>query len=235
MFRDREDAGVQLAQALKGRKLENPLVVAIPRGGVVTGAALARELSADLDVVLSRKLRAPGAPELAIGAVAEGGYTYLAKETIAALEISHEDLALERDAQVAQIEKRSRLIRSVLPRSSAAKRTVIVTDDGIATGATMIAALRTIRLERPAELLVAVPVAPAERFAEVARLADEVVCLCCPDDFVAVSQFYRHFSTVSDEEMLAILREFSPQPLATPRATEKESPHVAAQTKSHRS
>lgn len=207
MFHNREDAARQLAGKLKGRELYDPLVLAIPRGGVVTGAVLARELGADLDVVLSRKLRAPGQPELAIGAISEDGRAYLNHHARAFLHLLEDYLTEERRHQLAEIARRKKLFRTVRPQAPVADRSVIVTDDGIATGSTMIAALQTVRTQSPREVIVAVPVASPDRLEEVRRWCDDVVCLLRPEEFWAIGQFYRDFSQVEDEEALALLRE----------------------------
>lgn len=222
MFRDREDAARQLAQQLRGRAMHEPLVLAIPRGGVVTGAVLAGELGAELDVVLSRKLRAPGQPELAIGAITEDGQVYLNHHSREFLEILQDYLAEERRYQLEEIERRRKLFRAARPQARVAGRTVIVTDDGIATGSTMIAALQAIRTQNPRELIVAVPVASPDRLEEVRRWCDEVVCLLAPEDFWAVGQFYVNFWQVEDEEVLELLRkcasETQPEETAEARA-----------------
>jgi putative phosphoribosyl transferase len=208
MFRDREDAARRLAAKLKGRELHDPLVLAIPRGGVVTGAVLAQELGAELDVVLSRKLRAPGQPELAIGAIAEDGQVYLnhlAQEFRDALE---DYLDEERRHQIAEIARRRKLFRAGRPQARMEGRSVIVTDDGIATGSTMIAALQAVKTQKPRELIVAVPVASPDRLEEVRRWCDDAVCLLTPEEFWAVGQFYADFTQVEDEEVEELLRKF---------------------------
>jgi predicted phosphoribosyltransferase len=210
MFHDRQDAAYQLAKKFKGRKLRDPLVLAIPRGGVATGAVLARELGAELDVVLSRKLRAPEQPELAIGAVSEDGSVYFNHHAQQYLDLMEEYLAEEREHQMAEIARRKKLFRAVRPRASISGRSVIVTDDGIATGSTMIAALQTVRTRKPHELIVAVPVASPDRLEEVAHWCDEVVCLLSPQVFWAIGQFYEDFRQVEDEEVVEMLREFAP-------------------------
>jgi putative phosphoribosyl transferase len=210
MFHDREDAACQLAEKLKGRELHDPLVLAIPRGGVVTGAVLARELGADLDVVLSRKLRAPGQPELAVGAVSEDGQVYLnhyGREFLARLE---EYLADEGRHQLSEIARRKKLFRGVRPQAPVAGRSVIVTDDGIATGATMIAALQSVKTQNAREVICAVPVASPDRMVEVRRWCDDVVCLLAPEEFWAIGQFYQDFTQVEDEEVIQLLRQFAP-------------------------
>jgi predicted phosphoribosyltransferase len=210
MFRNREDAARQLAQRLKGRDLQDPLVLAIPRGGVVTGAVLARELGADLDVVLSRKLRAPMQPELAVGAISESGRVYLEPRVREVLDLNDEYLVKERQHQLSEIARRKKLFRAVRPEAPVAGRSVIVTDDGIATGSTMIAALQTLETQNPSEVIVAVPVAPPDRLDLVRRWCDDVVCLLAPEEFWAIGQFYQDFEQVEDDEVVKLLREFSP-------------------------
>jgi len=210
MFRDREDAARKLAKKFQGRQLHEPLVLAIPRGGVVTGAVLARELEADLDVVLSRKLRAPGQPELALGAVSEDGQVYLNHYAREFPDLMEEYLAEERGHQLTEIARRKKLFRTVRPQAPVAGRSVIVTDDGIATGSTMIAALQAVKTQNPHEVIVAVPVASPDRLEEVRRWCDDVICLLAPEEFWAIGQFYADFSQVEDEEVVQLLREFAP-------------------------
>jgi predicted phosphoribosyltransferase len=214
MFHNREDAARQLAQRLKGRQLHDPLVLAIPRGGVVTGAVLAQELDAQLDVVLSRKLRAPEQPELALGAISEDGRLYLNQYGRQVLELIGNYLVRERRLQYAEIARRKKLFRGVCPQAPITDRSVIVTDDGIATGSTMIAALQTVREQNPYELIVAVPVASPDRLEELRRWCDEVVCLLTPEEFSSVGQFYADFTQVSDEQVIELLRECAPVPQA---------------------
>jgi predicted phosphoribosyltransferase len=214
MFRDREDAARRLAEKLKGRELFDPVVLAVPRGGVVIGAVLARELGADLDVVLSRKLRAPGQPELAIGAISEDGRVYFNHHAREYLHQMEDYLAEERRYQMAEIGRRKNLFRAVRPQAPVAGRSVIVTDDGIATGSTMIAALQGLQTQKPREVIVAVPVASPERLEEVGRWCDAVVCLLAPEMFWAIGQFYEDFSQVEDEQVLRLLGEFAPSSVA---------------------
>lgn len=206
MFRDREDAAHLLVQRLKSYRFHAPVVLAIPRGGVVTGAVLARELGAELDVVLSRKLRAQYQPELAIGAVAEDGQIYVESRVREALELTDEYLSEEQSYQLGEIERRKRLFRTVRSRAPVKDRSVIVTDDGIATGSTMIAALQTVKAQKPHELIVAVPVAPFSRLAEIRRRCDDVVCVLAPVDFWAIGQFYEDFPQIEDAEVISLLR-----------------------------
>ena len=211
MFLDREDAARQLAAVLHEYEFKDPLVLAIPRGGVVTGAVLARDIRAELDVVLSRKLRAPDQPELAIGAISESGDVYVDEDAAEAAGVTDEYFHREKEFQSAIIAQRKQLMRRVRPEAPMRGRSVIITDDGIATGSTMMAALQTVRAREPAELIVAVPVAPADRIHDLEKHCDKVVCLLPARHFGAVGQFYKHFPTVADEEVLEILREFAPQ------------------------
>jgi predicted phosphoribosyltransferase len=173
---------------------------------VVTAAALARELNAELDVVLSRKLRAPYQPEYAIGAISEDGHITLTPEAQDMPEVTDEYLAAEKQHQLAEIARRQKLFRSVRPASTIRNRSVLITDDGIATGSTMLAALQTVRAQQPHELILAVPVAAPERLERLRPLCDEVVCLLAPENFYAVGQFYQEFEPVEDEEVVRLLQ-----------------------------
>lgn len=212
MFRNREDAGRRLAQKLAWRPLTHPVVLAIPRGGVVVGAMLARGLAADLDVILSRKLRDPDHLELALGAVTEDGRVVLNEYGHRHLEFAPQDIERERVNQLDEIARRREMVRAIKPQERLEGRSVIVTDDGIATGSTLIAALETVREQRPREIIVAAPVAAPERLRPIQRLADEVICLLKPVRFGAVSQFYDDFRPVSDETVMSLLRELSRGP-----------------------
>ncbi len=222
MFRNREDAARILARRLEHRPFRDPLVLAIPRGGVVTGAVLAQALNADLDVVLSRKLRAPYQPEAAIGAVGEDGHVHMNQAAIRALEIDNEYLAQECAYQLREISRRRSLFRAVRPRAKIEGRSVIVTDDGIATGATMIAALDAVRGDRPFELIVAVPVGSHERIQEVREHCDEVVALIDIESFWAVGQFYTDFREVTDNEAVELLRDAYQGKLRTTKPGEED-------------
>jgi putative phosphoribosyl transferase len=206
MFRDREDAAHQLVAQLRGYQFLNPLVLAIPRGGVPVGAVLADELPAELDVVLSRKLRAPFQPELAIGAICEGGEVYLNPHAEDVWRVNEHYLESEKQYQLVEIARRAKLIRRVRPRAKVAGRSVIVTDDGIATGSTIIAALQLLRSQSPYELIVAVPVASPERLPEVSRWCDRTICVHLPEFFYAIGQFYEDFRQIDDQEVITILR-----------------------------
>jgi predicted phosphoribosyltransferase/pimeloyl-ACP methyl ester carboxylesterase len=207
-FADRTDAGRRLAARLAGRVFTDPMVLAIPRGGIVLGVALAEKLNADLDVVLSRKLRMPGNPEYALGAISETGDVYLNVDEEAP-PIVKNYLDEECRHQMEEIARRRKLFRKGRGPAPIAGRSVIVTDDGIATGSTMIAALRTIRLQHPLELIVAVPVAAPDRLRQVAKECDEVVCLNEAPDLMAVGEYYEDFTQVEDEEVVAAVDRFA--------------------------
>jgi putative phosphoribosyl transferase len=220
MFRNRDDAALQLAKRLKAHELRDPVVLGIPRGGVVIAAVLARELGAELDVVLSRKLRAPYQPELAIGAIGEDGEVYLNAFAREVSGVSEAYIREERDRQTAEIARRSKLLRSAKPPARVAERSVIITDDGIATGSTMLAALRALGAQKPHELIVAVPVAPADTLGRFRPQCSRIECVLAPKDFGAISQFYADFQQVEDEEVVRLLRESrSPQGPAKGRAS----------------
>jgi len=204
-FASRLDAARRLAKALRIYRGRNPLVLAIPRGAVEMGAALAHELEGQIDVVLVKKLRAPGSPELAVGAVDETGWTYVAPHAATAgADAAY--LAKERAAQLELLRKRHAQYTPARAPADPSGRIAIVVDDGIATGASMIAALHSIRARRPERLVCAVPVAAPESLEQVHPYADEVVCLEAPEDFRAVGQFYRDFAQVEDRDVVALLK-----------------------------
>lgn len=205
-FRDREDAARQLVGALVQYRGERPLVLAIPRGAVPMAKIIADMLGGEVDVVLVRKLRAPGNPEFAIGAVDETGWTYLGDyaERVGG---SSEYIEAEKEHQLQVMRERRASYTPVRPPLDPAGRTVIVVDDGLATGSTMIAALHALRAKSPKKLICAVPVAPPDTLDKVKPYADEVVCLSAPPMFYAVGQFYQSFPQVSDEEVIALLGE----------------------------
>lgn len=205
MFEDRDDAGKQLAQALVKYRGQHPLVLAIPRGAVPIAAAVARRLEGDLDLVLVRKIHAPGAPEFAIGAIDESGWIYLAPHAIA-VGASGGYIAEQKQLEMAELLRRRERYTPGRARVDVARRTVIVVDDGLATGSTMVAALHAVRQGTPVRLVCAVPVASPESVKLVGGYADEVVCLEVPRRFSAVGQFYRSFPQLADEEVVALLR-----------------------------
>ncbi|HLE67406.1 MAG TPA: phosphoribosyltransferase family protein [Burkholderiales bacterium] len=204
IFRDRIDAAQRLAKALAGYRGKNPLVLAIPRGAVRMGRVLADALEGELDVVLVRKLRSPESAEFAVGAIEESGWAYVADY---ATEVGADEayLASEKRIQMETLRKRRAQYTPARPAADPAGRIAIVVDDGLATGATMIAALHAVRAKKPARLICAVPVAAPDSLAKVSPHADEVVCLDTPANFYAVGQFYRDFPQVEDDEVAALL------------------------------
>jgi len=207
MFRNRSDAGKQLANALAGFRDERPVILALPRGGVPVAAEIARPWNASLDLVLVRKIGVPGQKELAMGAVVDGVSPIVVKndEVIRAVGISEAEFQAVCDAERAEIERRRRRYLGDRPPVDVAGRTVIVVDDGLATGATMRAALRATRMRKPLRLVLAVPVAPADTLAELAGEVDDVVCIETPDYFVSIGGHYADFRQVVDDEVTAAL------------------------------
>ena len=224
IFADRAEAGWQLVERLRGESLEKPLVLAIPRGGVEVGAVLARGLGAELDVVLSRKLRAPHQPELALGAVSENGEVYLNHFASAMTDAGDAYVEAERQRQLAEIARRKTMFRAVRPQAAIAGRTVILTDDGIATGATMIAALHWVRNAGAKEIVVAVPVGAPDRLDAIRPLCDRLVCLEEPAAFWAIGQFYRDFEQVEDSRVVELLRDYGLPATKWQRAAAAASP-----------
>jgi len=202
-FVDRVEAGRLLAAELGQWRGRHAVVLGIPRGGLVVGHELARALDADLDVVLARKLGAPGSPEFAIGAVAEDGRLFLRNADTYA---DADYIEREKTAQLHEIALRAARYRAIRRKVSLAGRPVILTDDGIATGATMQAAIWAARQESPQEIIVAVPVGPEDSLEMLSHEADWCICLRVPPLFAAVGQFYLAFEQVPEDEVLAILR-----------------------------
>lgn len=204
-FRDREDAGRQLASELRGYAKDSPIVIALPRGGVPVGFEVARALGAPLDIWVVRKIGVPWHPELGVGAIAEGGQLFVARELINQIGLSGLELAQLTETKRREVEQRVRLFRGDRPRPSLRGRTVLLVDDGIATGGTVHAAIEAIRAEEPKHLVLAVPVAAPDSLSELGPLVDRVVCLLTPSDLHAIGLWYDDFTQVPDEEVLRLL------------------------------
>ena len=206
-FRDRAEAGMLLAAELASYRGQKPVVLGIPRGGIVVARELAQALNGELDVVLAHKLGTPGQQELAMGSVAEDGKMFLNENVTRPLGVSRDYIEAEKERQLAQIQRRIEMIRRVRPKVPLEGRVVIVTDDGVATGATTQAALWAVRGEKPEKLIAAMPVGPEDTIRRLADFVDVMLCLRAPPMFAAVGQFYERFHPVEDEEMLRILAE----------------------------
>ncbi len=209
-FEDRLQAGVELGAALQRYRGRDTLVLGIPRGGAPVAQAVAEALGAELDVIVARKVGAPIQPELAMGAVTPDGTRFLNEELVRILRVAPDELELLVAAEREEAVRRERLFRPGLPPLAVKGRTVILVDDGLATGATMRAAIRAVRKGGPAKLVVAVPVAADETCDVVAEEVDELVCLARPSPFFAVGLHYRTFEPTSDEEVLRSLGRGSP-------------------------
>ena len=206
-FRDRVEAGQRLAKALQDYKGQDAIVYALPRGGAPVAAPVAEALDAPLDLVLVRKIGAPGQPEFAMGAIADGGAAVVVRneDVIRMARVDEKTFEAACAREKAEIERRRRLYLGGRKRPDPRGRIAIVVDDGIATGATTRAALRAVRARSPAKLVLAVPVAPTDALAALRAEADDVVCLESHEVFGAVGFFYRDFRQIEDEEVIALL------------------------------
>jgi putative phosphoribosyl transferase len=206
-FKNRAAAGTALAEeltAFKNRK--DVLVLALPRGGVPVGYEIAKKLHVPLDIFLVRKLGAPGQRELAMGAIASGGVRVLNQEVIDSLMVTDKQIEeITREEQL-ELERRQEVYRGDRPLPQIQGQTIILVDDGIATGATIRAGITALRQQKPASIVVAVPVAPPETITRLNKEADKVVCLLTPEYFMAISQWYAEFPQCSDEEVQKLIR-----------------------------
>lgn len=204
-FRDRRDAGRRLAAELGSLAAERPVVLALPRGGVPVGYEIARALRAPLDVWSVRKVGVPWHPELGVGAVAEGGYVHLNEDILEHVGLTKDELGRLIADKKREVEERVRRLRGDRPGPALDDRTAIIVDDGMATGGTASAAVRSIRAQGPRALVLAVPVAAPEAVRELARDVDQLVCLYVPADLRAVGAWYLDFAQVSDDEVAHLL------------------------------
>ena len=208
LFYDRTDAGRRLAKLVK-RKVQGPcIVLAVPRGGVIVGYEVARELNCPLDVVISRKVGAPAQPELAVGAVSEDGTVFVDDEIVSLVGVSREYVERRGREELKEVRRRAEAYRGGRDLPELAGKTVIIVDDGLATGLTMMAAVHMARNRGAGRVVVAVPVSPPETVAKLKQYADEVICLETPTNFYAIGQFYERFEQLTDEETNSILRKF---------------------------
>ena len=210
LFQDRTDAGLQLAKALLKYKRRHPVILALPRGGVPVAAQVAAALDAPLDLLLVRKIGVPSQPELAMGAVADGEEPVIIRNTdvIELSDVSTQEFDEICRVECAEIERRRKRYLGNRVRSEVTGQVAIIIDDGIATGATTLAAIKAVRMRKPKELVLAVPVAPRDTIKKLHAEADAIVCLDTPREFGAIGYFYRDFPQVSDDEVIALLKGF---------------------------
>jgi len=206
-FSNRTEAGRKLAEALAFYKGQHPVILALPRGGAPVAAEIAAALEAPLDLVLVRKIGVPFQPELAMGAVIDGQEPLVVRneQVIRMAEINQSEFDAIRDRELEEIERRRKLYLGSRPHPELKGQTVIIVDDGIATGATIRVALRAIRMRKPRKLILAVPVAPTQSLDELRTEADEIVCLEDYEDFGAIGLYYSDFRQISDAEVIELL------------------------------
>jgi putative phosphoribosyl transferase len=206
-FRDRSDAGRKLAALLEQYRAESPVILALPRGGVPVGFEIARQLHAPLDIVVVRKVGVPWHRELGAGAVAEGGFLHLSADVVSAVGLTEEDLAPIIDEKRREVEARVRRFRAGRARAELRDRTVILVDDGIATGGTVRAALQAVKAAAPRQVVLAVPVASPEILESLAPEVDRIVCPLVPPHLHAIGLWYEDFGQVDDDEVVRLLEE----------------------------
>ena len=211
MFADRSDAGKKLAEALPELDPDNTVVIALPRGGVPVAAEICAVHDLPLDLVLVRKIGAPGHSELAMGAVVDGPEPMIEinADVIRHLGLADADLRQRAKALMPEIDRRRQAYLGDRPAKNLTGKTVLVVDDGVATGATLRASLRALRARKPARIIVALPIAPSDTLRELRALAEDVICLTSPVPFYAVGQGYRDFSQTSDAEVIEIMKRFA--------------------------
>lgn len=206
LFQDRRQAGETLAEKLAHYRGRQPLILAVPRGGVIVAEPVWQSLGGELDLIITRKIGAPDQPELAVGAVSGDGFTTLNEQLVSRLRVDQEYIARKAEEELAEIRRRLNDYRGDSPLPEVDGRLVILIDDGVATGYTLLAALRSLKAKNPLTLVLAVPVGPPDTFGILGREVDELVYVDAPENFVAVGQFYRAFSQVNDNEVKAVLR-----------------------------
>ncbi len=206
MYANRQHAGELLAEKMLDYQVDSPLILAVPRGGVTVAEPVWQALGGELDLTIARKIGAPYQQELAIGAVTADGFIMLNENLVERLNISEEYIAAAKEKEHAEISRRMEAYRGKKSYPVIKNRTVIVIDDGVATGFTLLAALRSIKKEDPAYTFLAVPVGPPETISILEKEVEKLICLTAPRHFSAVGQFYQDFSQVSDEEVVAILK-----------------------------
>ena len=218
LFQDREDAGRQLARALVKYKSRHPVILALPRGGVPVAAEVAESLEAPLDLILVRKIGTPMQPELAMGAVVDGEQPVIVRnqDVIDLTGVSDETFDAVCKKELAEIDRRREHYLGNRDRADVQGQVAIIVDDGIATGATTLAAIQALRKREPKELILAVPVAPLDTLQRLHTEVDAIVCLDTPRDFGAIGYYYRDFRQVSDDEVIAILKRFPAKKTAAP-------------------
>jgi len=206
IFQDRSQAGRVLASRLmKYARRPDTVVLALPRGGVPVGFEISKELGLPVDVFIVRKLGVPGHEELAMGAIASGGVRYINEDVTNELGITTDIIDAVSRLEEREIERRERVYRSGRPPLDTQEKTIILVDDGLATGSTMLAAIAALRQRKPARIVVAVPAAARETYTRIAREVDEIVCLAMPDPFLAVGHWYHSFSQTTDDEVRDLL------------------------------
>jgi len=207
VFRDREEAGQRLANNLEKFRGKDPIILGIPRGGVVVAYQVAKVLKAQLDVIIARKLGAPSQPEFAIGAIAPNGIRVLNEDSVHYFRLSKQDIENLVAKQQHEMERRIKLYRSGNVDLNVKDRIVIVIDDGLATGLTAVAAVRSVKKSGAKQIILAVPVCAADTFQNIQHEVDEVICLSVPEYFDAVGRFYQDFPQTTDDEVIALLKE----------------------------
>jgi len=206
IFKDRRQAGKKLAEELKPYREKKPFILAVPRGGITVAEPVWESLGGDLDLIITRKIGAPYQPELAIGAVTGDGFVMVNENVVSRLNVTGDYIDKAAEKEQNEIRRRLEIYRGKRPLPAVDNRLVILIDDGVATGYTLLAALRSLQEKKPAELILAVPVGPPDTLNMLETEVDELVCLEAPENFAAVGQFYRNFDQVSDAEVSAILK-----------------------------